>query len=234
MPVTVFAQWGDWVAPQWTDTLKNPFPGNQDAINEAKQLFTTICFVCHGNKGKGDGINALSLIRPPADLTSKRVQKQSDGTLFWKISEGNAPMLSFKSSLSEEQRWKLVNFIRELPKLYPPGSAQEAKQSLVLSSRMNEETIIKSRSDELVAANLPTGQAGKTNSTLSKKQASQSNYPRPDRFQKPHRSGASKKHFSIMSGIGFLAIFGFTIIILALYAMVKAVKVIADYKTNLQ
>ncbi len=32
-------------------------------------------------------------------------------------------MLSFKYSLSEEQRWQLVHYIRELARLYPPQTA---------------------------------------------------------------------------------------------------------------
>jgi len=95
---------------------------------------------------------------------------------------------------------------------------KEAKQSLVLSSGMNVEKPLNLKRDETVATI-------KTNSTLSKNQALKSNA-----LSEP----TSKNHFSIMSGIGFLTIFGFTIIILALYAMVKAVKVIADYKINLQ
>lgn len=125
MPVGVSAQWSDWIAPEWTDTLINPFVGDETATLEGKQLFETICFVCHGKKGKGDGFNAKNLKKHPADLTSKKVQKQMDGTFFWKISEGNPPMLSFKSSLSVEQRWKVVSYVRELAKLYPEGTGKE-------------------------------------------------------------------------------------------------------------
>jgi mono/diheme cytochrome c family protein len=109
-----FAQAQDWVAPPEADKLSNPIASDAISIATGKALFTSICFVCHGKGGKGDGINAPSLERQPADLTSGGVQKQSDGALFWKISEGNPPMLTFKDVLSEEQRWQLVNFIRTL------------------------------------------------------------------------------------------------------------------------
>jgi len=112
--VVAHAQWSDWIAPKSANDLKNPFKDDPASVALGQQLFSTICFVCHGNKGKGDGINAPSLAKKPADLTSARVQRQSDGILFWKISEGNPPMLSFKESLSEEQRWAVVNYIRKL------------------------------------------------------------------------------------------------------------------------
>jgi mono/diheme cytochrome c family protein len=109
---TTYAQ--DWVAPAEADKLSNPISSDATSIAMGKAFFTSICFVCHGDGGKGDGINAPSLERQPADLTSADVQIQSDGALFWKISEGNPPMLTFKDVLSEEQRWQLVNFIRTL------------------------------------------------------------------------------------------------------------------------
>ena len=109
----------NWVAPPWTDTLKNPFQTEPAELAVGKSLFNSICFVCHGNQGKGDGVSAATLERSPANLTSPKVQSQTDGALFWKITEGNPPMLSFKESLTEEQRWKVVGYVRELVRLYP-------------------------------------------------------------------------------------------------------------------
>lgn len=108
------AQASGWVAPAWADTLQNPLKGDAAATEAGKAIFSTICFVCHGNEGKGDGINAASLERKPANLTSAAVQRQSDGALFWKISKGNPPMLSFEQSLSETQRWQVINYVRKL------------------------------------------------------------------------------------------------------------------------
>ena len=36
--------------------------------------------------------------------------------VFWKITNGKAPMASYDELLSDDQRWKLVNYIRELGK----------------------------------------------------------------------------------------------------------------------
>jgi hypothetical protein len=50
-----------------------------------------------------------------ADLQLPGVQRQTDGVLFWKISNGNTSrgMPSF-SKLPELQRWQLVLYIRTL------------------------------------------------------------------------------------------------------------------------
>ena len=103
-------------SPPSADALSNPFKGNAEATAEGKKIYTLYCVTCHGSKGKGDGIAAPGLSRPPADHTSDFVQKQTDGALFWIISEGNNPMPTYKSTLSETQRWQVVNFIRTLAK----------------------------------------------------------------------------------------------------------------------
>ncbi len=133
------AQWSDWIAPAWADTLQNPWPDKTVSAAEGKTLFNSICFVCHGNQGKGDGINAPSLKKPPADLTSGKVQRQSDGALFWKISEGNPPMLSFKTSLTEEQRWQVISYVRQLARLYPDRPEESTEEASAESAETSAE-----------------------------------------------------------------------------------------------
>lgn len=101
-----------WEAPEGMDTIRNPI--KEATADAGKKLFNAQCSVCHGPKGKGDGIAGASLKPTPADLGSEEVQSQKDGVLFWKISEGRAPMPSYRHLLSEDQRWKLVNYIRTL------------------------------------------------------------------------------------------------------------------------
>lgn len=109
-----YAQWSDWVAPAEADTLTNTIPEADEAVlAEGQMMWTSMCFLCHGDTGKGDGLQAASLSKPPADLTSPQVQRQSDGALFWKITTGNDPMLAF-DYYTEEQRWQLVHYIRSL------------------------------------------------------------------------------------------------------------------------
>ncbi len=103
-------------APPSADATINPLKGNADATTEGKRTYTMYCVPCHGSKGKGDGIAAPGLAKPPADHTSDFVQKQKDGAIFWVITEGNNPMPTYKTTLTEMQRWQLVNYIRTLAK----------------------------------------------------------------------------------------------------------------------
>jgi mono/diheme cytochrome c family protein len=79
-------------------------------------LYQHICAVCHGSSGKGDGVAATGLNVTPADHTSQFVQLQTDGSLFWEISNGHAPMPAYKNVITAKQRWELINYIRTLDK----------------------------------------------------------------------------------------------------------------------
>ena len=104
----VWAQ-GDWKAPADAAAKKSPVKG----IGNAKKNVETNCVPCHGASGKGDGPAAAALPTKPADWTSAKVQSESDGALFWKISNGRGPMPPW-NSLPEKDRWEIVNYIRTL------------------------------------------------------------------------------------------------------------------------
>ena len=98
------------------DQLKNPYKGNAAATAEGKKLYMKFCKICHGGKGRGDGIAGINLKPRPRDFTSEKLQEQTDGAIFWKIKTGRPPMAAYEKILKEEQRWQLVNYIRELGK----------------------------------------------------------------------------------------------------------------------
>lgn len=114
-PMVIAAQ-KNWDAPESADTLVNPVKNDARATASGKKLFNSLCTVCHGTKGKGDGMAGAGLNPKPSNLTSEPVQSQTDGAIFWKITEGRSPMASYGHSLSEDQRWALVNYIRTLKK----------------------------------------------------------------------------------------------------------------------
>ena len=112
----VEAQNKPWVAPAEDAAVKNPLAGNTETLKYAKVIYVTYCTPCHGAKGKGDGIAAPGLPVKPADHTSDKVQEQTDGAIYWKMTTGRSPMPSYKTTLTDNQRWELVNYIRTLAK----------------------------------------------------------------------------------------------------------------------
>jgi len=111
-----FAQSKPWVTPQPAKSVKNPIEGNKSDLAVAKTLYVANCSPCHGTTGKGDGPAAAALNPKPANHTSAAVQSETDGSLFWKLSEGRNPMPSYKKILTDQQRWELINYIRTLGK----------------------------------------------------------------------------------------------------------------------
>ena len=106
-----------WVAPEDAKKVKNPIPPTQETLAAAQQLFSDNCVLCHGEKGAGDGPGAKTIKVKPANFTDPKLQaSETDGALFWKMSNGRGPMPAWKDELTDEERWKLVGYIRKLGK----------------------------------------------------------------------------------------------------------------------
>jgi mono/diheme cytochrome c family protein len=107
--------WGQtpWTAPASEKSKKSPMEANAKVVEQGEKIAKVNCVSCHGAKGKGDGAAAVALNPKPADWTSKRVQDESDGELFWKINTGRGAMPSWKH-LPEKDRWALIQYIRTL------------------------------------------------------------------------------------------------------------------------
>ena len=106
-----------WVAPEEANAMKPPFSlDDEKMIAKGEKLFGKICWTCHGEMGAGDGVASEQLDPKPADLSSHALQAQSDGSFYWKITNGRGAMTSYEAMFSDNQRWQLVAFIRSLGK----------------------------------------------------------------------------------------------------------------------
>lgn len=103
-----------WVAPASADKIQNPLKGDAKTVASGKKVYKMLCSVCHGPKGKGDGMAGTGLTPKPANLTTKEFQSQTDGAIFWKITEGRSPMASYKTALPENKRWEVINYLRTI------------------------------------------------------------------------------------------------------------------------
>jgi copper transport protein len=95
----------------------NPIPANQESVMAGEHVFTVNCAPCHGPGGKGDGPLGLVLNPRPADLTLHAIPGvHTDAQLFEWVTNGfpGSRMPPFKTTLSDTDRWNLVNFIRTL------------------------------------------------------------------------------------------------------------------------
>ena len=104
-----------WPVPDKYKNMPNPVKSDATSIATGKELYTQHCKSCHGTKGKGDGPKAAQLDTESGDFTKADFQKQTDGALFYKTSEGRKDMPSFKKKIADQNDiWAVVNYIRTL------------------------------------------------------------------------------------------------------------------------
>ncbi|HKB84273.1 MAG TPA: cytochrome c [Burkholderiales bacterium] len=95
--------------------LRNPVPRSAESIARGRQLFMQDCAVCHGAEGRGDGVAAAALPQRPEDLSGIAPPPIfPDGVVAYRIINGKNMMPAFGSTLSENEVWDLLNFIRSL------------------------------------------------------------------------------------------------------------------------
>jgi len=106
-------------APAAAEQTKNPYAGKSGAAQAGANLFARHCASCHGPTAAGTG-NIPALAKGPT-------QSATDGAIFWFITQGdpNDGMPSW-SSLSEQQRWQIVTYLKALGGANPPLPAAKA------------------------------------------------------------------------------------------------------------
>jgi mono/diheme cytochrome c family protein len=99
--------------------LKNPVAATPKSIKAGEQTFQKFCAACHGKDAKGDGPTAPKDSHPPNLIDDVWTHGSTDGEIFTVISNGAGPkseMKSFKSKLTADEIWNVVNYLRSLPK----------------------------------------------------------------------------------------------------------------------
>jgi putative copper export protein/mono/diheme cytochrome c family protein len=94
----------------------NPIPPTAASLSAGERVYRQHCQACHGVTGAGDG-PAAAMLRPrPSDLRVHMAAGHTDGQLYFWITEGFAgtAMPAYRTTLSEEERWHVLNFIRTL------------------------------------------------------------------------------------------------------------------------
>lgn len=108
----------------------NPQPATEESIAQGKEQYKLYCAVCHGDNAKGNGI----IITKghgfyPVDLTSKSVAQRTDGFIYAYILYGGKVMMpAYGESISSENAWNIINYIRTLQDQSSNTTAQENKQ----------------------------------------------------------------------------------------------------------
>jgi mono/diheme cytochrome c family protein len=94
---------------------------NPETLKAALGGYKEMCLVCHGAPGVETSEIAAGLNPAAPDLTLARVQRRSDGEIFWIVQNGirMTGMPAFGSTHKDEALWRMVAFVRHLPQLTP-------------------------------------------------------------------------------------------------------------------
>jgi mono/diheme cytochrome c family protein len=116
--------------------LGNPVPLNDANLADARAHFADHCAICHGNDGRGETEIGQGLYPKAPNMREEDTQKLTDGELFYIIKNGvrftGMPAWGDPGSATDDEgNWKLVHFIRHLPKL----TSQEIQEMERLNPR---------------------------------------------------------------------------------------------------
>jgi mono/diheme cytochrome c family protein len=97
--------------------MSNPVSRTELGIAEARDHFADHCAICHANDGSGRTQINAGLYPPAPDMREADTQQLSDGELFYIVRNGVRFTGMPGWGGEDEENWKLVLFIRHLPKL---------------------------------------------------------------------------------------------------------------------
>ncbi len=115
----------DTVSLRLANKLVSPFETTPEVIEQGKAMFEIYCKHCHGAKGGGDGKVASgvkidgvdhSFYPGVANLKGDALKNITEGHIFHVITYGKGLMGSHGSQVSEEDRWKIAKYVKELQK----------------------------------------------------------------------------------------------------------------------
>jgi len=118
--------------------IRDPIPPDERSLASGEQVYTTYCAACHGESGRGDGPAGLRLVPRPADLRQHAAPGvHTDGEMFYWVSYGypGSAMPAWQDTLTEEERWDVINYIRAtfgttaVPSTFVPSSSPNASPS---------------------------------------------------------------------------------------------------------
>jgi len=116
----------------------NPVPSTEEAIAEGRAHFADHCASCHANDGSGDTEMGRGLYPRAPDMRLTATQNLEDHELFYIIENGIrlTGMLAWGTGTKagEEESWRLVRFIRHLPRI----TAEEMEQMEGLNPKSPE------------------------------------------------------------------------------------------------
>ena len=103
-----------WVVPERRARQKNPLTASEVNHQKGRELYLRECASCHGQTGNNDGRMAPKSMWKARKHTDPTLLTETEGALFWKIAQGRGEMASTRGTLTDNERWLLVLYLRTL------------------------------------------------------------------------------------------------------------------------
>jgi mono/diheme cytochrome c family protein len=100
--------------PASVDRLQNPLVKSTYVIQVGHTVFLNRCVQCHSPTGYGYGPVGGYLSPEPPNLADPRVQRRTEGALYWQITAGSGKMPGVGRWTTSEQRWALVDYVKSI------------------------------------------------------------------------------------------------------------------------
>jgi mono/diheme cytochrome c family protein len=107
--------------PASARNASNPFQATPDILAQAREHFADHCSTCHANDGSGKTELGQNLYPKVPDMRLPETQNLTDGEIYYIIHNGVrlTGMPAWGDPNRDPDSWKLVFFIRHLPRLTP-------------------------------------------------------------------------------------------------------------------
>lgn len=93
---------------------QSPIAASPESLEQGEKYYNRYCYVCHGMEGQGDG-PVIKRGFYPLNLTTPGVVARTDGYIYAYIRYGGKVMMpSYRESITSEQAWDIVNYVRKL------------------------------------------------------------------------------------------------------------------------
>lgn len=121
-PLRISAQ--AWTVPDELKGEAATFKFTPEIAKKGAEIYTKNCQSCHGIPTQA---NWAKIQPEPGDPATEKFSQNSDGELFYKITNGRGPMPQFRNILPEEDRWSVIAYLRSFHKGYVQPDPEKAK-----------------------------------------------------------------------------------------------------------
>ncbi len=96
------------------EAVAGSVPVTLSALRRGRERFEIYCAPCHGGLGDGQGVIALRGFPAPPSFHIERLRRAPDRHYVDVISNGYGAMFPYGDRIAEDDRWRIVAYVRAL------------------------------------------------------------------------------------------------------------------------